>query len=249
MPDSAGWTDAQIFATVGGVFGLILLLIVVIAILVWRHNANRTAAMKAWAAERGLTFQEGAAGAPDLTQPLGEVKVRWQIRGSLNGQPITILDTTQWVGENVGSQGHGKIMNVGETFAFYDLVKPLPMFEAKTIGGTGSMGAAALAFARRIGRETGVKGQVAVGFDEAPGVQVFAVDPDQTRALLSGAPIAALSARTGWRMRTGGSALMVSWCPDLGSTEDATVEAKDMDSFVANAQALAATVRQSVAAS
>lgn len=249
MPNSDGWTDAQILATVGGIFGFILLVIIAVVVSVLRQKVKRRAAVKAWAAERGLTFQEGSANAPDLTLPLGTVKVKWQVTGALNGESITILDTTGWRGRNVGSNGRGQITNVGETFGYYDLVKPLPMFEANVIGATGSIGAAGLAFARRIGLETGIKDHVAVGFQEAPGVQVFAVDAERTRALLSGPPIAALSSRPGWRMRTGGSVLLVSWCPDLGTLEEATVDAANMDEFVAHAQALAATLRQSVATS
>lgn len=246
MTDSAGWTDAQILATVGGIFGLVLLAIAVIVFVVWRQRSGRTAALKTWATGRGLEFHDGGAGAPDLTPALGDASIAWQIRGSLNGASVIILDTSRWVGRNIGSaSGRGQISQTCETFLLDVMPGQLPTFDARSIGGAGSSAAAALTIARQLGIESAVAEQSVVAFDEAPGVRVHASDAPRTHELLSGAPIEALAARPGWRLRGAGSILLVSWS-DPAMPSETALEAQQMDEFVAGAANLAATVRHAV---
>ena len=246
MTDSAGWTDAEVFATVGGIFGLLLLAIVVIVFVVWRQRSGRNGAVKTWATGRGFEFHDGGAGAPDLTPLLGDTSIAWQIRGSLNSESVLILDTSRWVGRNIGSaSGRGQISQTCETFLLHVMSAQLPTFDAQSIGSAGSSAAVALTIARQLGIESAVAEQSVVAFDEAPGVRVHASDVPRTHELLSGAPIEALAARLGWRLRGAGSILLVSWS-DPARPSETGLEAQQLDEFVAGAARLVATVRDAV---
>lgn len=252
MTDAQGWTDAQIFLTIGAVFGALVLL--GIALFIWNKRlGERDELLGAWAARRGLAFAAGpqADAAIAAIPSLEGAQLTNVARGVVGGHRVTVFDAERWV-RRTGVGTKGGINNRHETFVLFQLEVPAPRFTAVVVPGA-SQGSLATGVGLAIDALSALRlepqeGFTRVEFTHAPSVLVEAVDETATRAVLAGGVLEHLSMRPGWRLHGEGDTLLVSWCADPRLPEDSQIEIDRADRLLDGAVVLAAAVKQSVKA-